>query len=46
MAVMETVVVQDELHIWQGLKGAEEAKAWVDAHLEASRAEIAEACLL
>ena len=33
MAVMETVVVQDELHIWQGLKGAEEAKAWVDAHL-------------
>jgi thimet oligopeptidase len=40
MAVMETVVVQDELHIWQGLKGAEEAKAWVDAHLGASRAEI------
>jgi thimet oligopeptidase len=40
MAVMETVVVQDELHIWQGLKGVEEAKAWVDAHLGASRAEI------
>ena len=41
MAVMEKMVVQDELHIWQGLKGAEEAKAWVESHLEASRAEIA-----
>jgi len=42
MAVMEEVAgVVDELHIWAGLKGADEAKAWVESHLEASRAEIA-----
>jgi hypothetical protein len=39
----ETVVmkVKDELHIWSGLSGAEEAKAWVESHLAASRKEIA-----
>ena len=42
MAVMEEVAgVVDELHIWARLKGAEEAKAWVESHLAASRAEIA-----
>jgi thimet oligopeptidase len=42
MAVMEEVAgVVDELHIWAGLKGADEAKAWVESHLGASRAEIA-----
>jgi thimet oligopeptidase len=46
MAVMERVVevvdgVQDELHIWTGLKGAVEAKAWVESHLEASRQAVA-----
>ena len=40
MAVAEAVVVQDELHVWAGLTGADEAKAWVEHHLAASRAEI------
>jgi thimet oligopeptidase len=45
MAVLEAVGmaagVQDELHIWNGLHGADEAKAWVEAHLERSRQEVA-----
>ncbi len=45
MAVMEAVGVaagvKDELHIWSGLHGADEAKAWVEAHLERSRQEVA-----
>jgi thimet oligopeptidase len=39
--VEELSVVKDELHIWSGLSGAEEAKAWVESHLAASRNEIA-----
>jgi thimet oligopeptidase len=42
MAVMEQVAVQDTLHIWSGLAGGDEAKSWVEAHLAASRAKIAE----
>ena len=41
MAVAEAVNVQDDLHVWVGLKGADEARAWVEHHLAASRAEIA-----
>ena len=41
MAVAEAVSVQDELHVWVGLTGAEDARAWVESHLAASRAEIA-----
>jgi thimet oligopeptidase len=41
MAVAEAVNVQDDLHVWVGLKGADEARAWVEHHLGASRAEIA-----
>jgi thimet oligopeptidase len=41
MSGMEAVDVKDELHIWSGLSGADEAKAWVESHLAASRAEIA-----
>jgi len=42
MAVMEqTASVVDTLHIWNGLQDAEQAKAWVEAHLESSRREIA-----
>jgi len=42
MPVVEQVGVQDALHIWAGLAGADEAKAWVEAHLAASCAKIAE----
>jgi thimet oligopeptidase len=42
MTVMERVEVRDALHIWAGLKGGDDAKAWVEEHLAASRAEIAE----
>jgi len=31
----------DQLHLWNGLTGADDAKAWVEHHLAASRAEIA-----
>ena len=41
MAVMESVGVKDELHIWNGLEGGDAAKAWVEAHLAASRAQVA-----
>lgn len=34
-------VVRDELHVWAGMTSGEDAKAWVEAHLAASRAEIA-----
>jgi thimet oligopeptidase len=40
MAVAEDVVV-DGLHIWNKLDGADGAKAWVEQHLAASRAELA-----
>jgi thimet oligopeptidase len=39
---MMQVAVRDELHIWAGLTGGDEAKAWVEEHLAASRAKIAE----
>ncbi len=39
---MATAAAQDELHIWSGLNGSDEAKAWVESHLAASRASIAE----
>jgi len=43
MAVLEQAVgLTDELHIWSGLGGGDEAKAWVEWHLAASRAKIAE----
>jgi thimet oligopeptidase len=43
MAVLEQAVgLTDELHIWSGLVGGDEAKAWVEFHLSASRAKIAE----
>jgi thimet oligopeptidase len=50
MAVMDTNVVsdgsglvaKDALHLWSKLKGGDEAKAWVEGHLAASRAKIAE----
>jgi thimet oligopeptidase len=42
MALMEMVGVKDELHIWAGLTSGDEAKAWVESHLAASRAKIAE----
>jgi thimet oligopeptidase len=41
-ALVENVVpVKDELHVWAGLKDGDGAKAWVESHLAASRAEIA-----
>ena len=40
--VMTRVGVRDGLHIWAGLKGGDEAKVWVEEHLAASRAKIAE----
>lgn len=39
--VTKSGVVRDELHIWAGMKSGEDAKAWVEAHLAASRREIA-----
>ena len=42
MAVMEMVGTKDRLHIWAGLTGGEDAKAWVEEHLGASRAQVAE----
>ena len=43
MAVLEQAVgLTDALHIWSGLVGGDEAKAWVESHLAASRAKIAE----
>jgi thimet oligopeptidase len=45
MAVMEMVGAKstsDGLHIWAGLTGGDEAKAWVEEHLAASRAKVAE----
>jgi thimet oligopeptidase len=50
MAVIDTNVVsdgsglvaKDALHLWSKLKGGDEAKAWVEGHLAASRAKIAE----
>jgi thimet oligopeptidase len=33
---------KDTLHIWSDLKGGDEAKAWVESHLEASRTRITE----
>jgi thimet oligopeptidase len=39
--LVKSEVGVDELHIWADLKGAEEAKAWVESHLSASRAELA-----
>ena len=35
-------MVQDELHVWAGLTGAEDVKGWVEHHLAESRAKIAE----
>jgi thimet oligopeptidase len=40
--VVKSGVVRDELHLWAGLKGADEAKAWVEEHLAASRTKIGE----
>jgi thimet oligopeptidase len=45
MAVMERVGATetfDALHIWAGLRGGDEARAWVEEHLGASRAKVAE----
>ena len=36
------MMVQDELHVWAGLTGAEDVKGWVEHHLAESRAKIAE----
>jgi thimet oligopeptidase len=33
---------KDQLHIWSGLTGGDDARAWVEEHLAASRAKIAE----
>jgi thimet oligopeptidase len=41
MEAVATTAVQDELHIWSGLTAAEDAAAWVQSHLAASRAELA-----
>jgi thimet oligopeptidase len=46
MALMEAVAIprsseKDELHVWAGLQDGDGAKAWVESHLAASRAEIA-----
>jgi thimet oligopeptidase len=41
MQRLESAGGRDELHIWSGLTGAEDAKAWVESHLGASRAELA-----
>jgi thimet oligopeptidase len=38
---MQAGIVGDSLHIWAGLDGPEEAKVWVESHLEASRASVA-----
>ncbi len=40
--VKPAVEVQDPLHIWTALHSADEAKAWVEHHLAASRACISE----
>jgi thimet oligopeptidase len=37
-----TTTPGDTLHIWSGLNTAEEAQAWVESHLQASRDRIAE----
>jgi len=37
-----TAKPSDTLHIWSGLNTADEAQAWVEAHLQASRDRIAE----
>jgi thimet oligopeptidase len=42
MQAIETVGVQDALHVWNGLKNGDDASAWVEEHLEASRAAVAE----
>jgi thimet oligopeptidase len=36
------VAAKDALHLWSGLTSGSEAKAWVEGHLAASRAKIAE----
>lgn len=38
----KTGALPDELHLWAGLKGAAETRAWVEAHLAAARAQVAE----
>jgi thimet oligopeptidase len=38
---METAVAHDDLHIWAGLTTGDDATAWVESHLAASRAQIA-----
>jgi thimet oligopeptidase len=40
--VKPAVEVQDPLHIWTALASADDARAWVERHLSASRACIAE----
>jgi thimet oligopeptidase len=40
--VKEMAGVRDGLHIWAGLTGGDEAKAWVEQHLADSRGKIAE----
>ncbi len=42
MKFQEEVLQTDTLHIWSDLKSGEQSKAWVESHLEASRAKIAE----
>ena len=37
-----TASTSDTLHLWSGLTSGDEAKAWVEVHLAASRASIAE----
>jgi len=39
---LKSGVVRDELHIWAGMKSGDDAKAWVEEHLAASRGKIAE----
>ncbi len=42
MEPVGAVGINDELHIWSALKSGENAKVWVESHLAASRAKIAE----
>jgi thimet oligopeptidase len=42
MAVMETIGVRDQLHIWSALSDGTDAKVWVEEHLTASREKVAE----
>lgn len=40
--LVKRVAARDELHVWAGMTGGEDARAWVEGHLAASREKIAE----